>query len=116
MIPPSLRQNFQLPMYLLFTYMGLDVWIWMGGNPFLRGKRGWALKSRLFWARMALGTLGAISGPKEVSISGPTPSDAPRYGLLPHPNPYVPPHVNKRYINSYCAAAENLTLLQYYLA
>jgi hypothetical protein len=34
-------------------------------------------------------------------ISGPTPSNAPRYGFLPHPNPYVPPHINNRYIKSY---------------
>jgi hypothetical protein len=47
---------------------------------------------------MALATLGAISGPKKVSISGPTPSNAPRYGLLLHPpNPYVLPHINNRY-------------------
>jgi hypothetical protein len=36
---------------------------------------------------MALAVLVAISGPQKVSISGPTPSNAPRYGLLPHPNP-----------------------------
>jgi hypothetical protein len=32
-----------------------------------------------------------------------THSNAPRYGfgLLPHPNPYVLPHINNRYINSY---------------
>ncbi len=42
-----------------------------------------------------------ISGPKKVSISGSTPSNAPRYVLLPHPNPYAPPHINNRYINSY---------------
>jgi hypothetical protein len=47
--------------------MGLDVWIWMGGNPFL----------------------GAFEG---VGTS---------YGLLPHPNPYDPPHINIRYINNY---------------
>jgi hypothetical protein len=47
---------------------------------------------------MVLATLVAISGPKKVPISRPTPSNAPRYGLLPHPNPYVPPHINNRYI------------------
>ncbi len=41
------------------------------------------------------------SGPKKVSISGPTPSNAPRYGLPPIRNPYVPPHINSSYINSY---------------
>jgi hypothetical protein len=50
---------------------------------------------------LGVGTLVPISGPKKVSISGPTPSKAPRYGLLPHANPYVPPHINNRYINSY---------------
>jgi hypothetical protein len=48
------------------VYMGLDVWIWMGGNPFL----------------------GAFEGV------------GPRYGLLPRPKAYVPPHINNRYINS----------------
>jgi hypothetical protein len=47
---------------------------------------------------MALTTLVPISGPKKVSISGPTPSNASRYGLLPNPNPYVLPHINNRYI------------------
>jgi hypothetical protein len=42
------------------VYMGLDLWIWIGENPFL----------------------------------------APHYGLLPHPNPCVSPHINNRYINS----------------
>jgi hypothetical protein len=44
-------------------------------------------------AQMALAKLVPISGPKKVLISGPTPSNAPCYGLLPHPNPYVPPHI-----------------------
>jgi hypothetical protein len=47
---------------------------------------------------MALATLVLILGPKNVSISGPTSSNAPRYGLLPHPNPYVLPHINNRNI------------------
>ncbi len=33
--------------------------------------------------------------------SGPTPSNTPRYGLLPHPNPYVQPHINNRYIGNF---------------
>jgi hypothetical protein len=45
------------------VYLGLDIWIWMWGNPFL----------------------GAFEGV------------GPRYGLLPYPNPYVPPHINNRY-------------------
>ncbi len=39
------------------------------------------------------------SGPKKVSISGPTPSNGPRYGFPPFQN--VPPHKNSRYINNY---------------
>jgi hypothetical protein len=78
----------------------VDVWIWMGEIHFTGLLKGWALKSQLFWAQMALPELVAISGPKKVSISGPTPSNAPRYELLPHPNPYVPPHINNMYINS----------------
>jgi hypothetical protein len=45
--------------------------------------------------------LVAISGPKKARISEPNPSNDPRYGFLPHPNPHVPPHINNRYINSY---------------
>jgi hypothetical protein len=56
---------------------------------------------------MALATLVPVSGPKKVSISEPTPSKAPRYGLLPHPNQYIPPHINNRYINI------NIVLQQY---
>ena len=42
--------------------------------------------TRLFWAQMALAALVVISGPKKVSISGPTPSDGPRYGFPPIQN------------------------------
>ncbi len=31
-------------------------------------------------------------------------------GLLPHPNPYVPPHINNRYINSYKSPPAPLSL------
>ncbi len=86
-------------MYLLFVWSWTYVFGW--GEIHFSGLKGWALKSRLFWAQIALGALVAISGPKKVSISGPTPSKGPRYGLLSHPNPYVPPHINDRYINSY---------------
>jgi hypothetical protein len=71
------------------VYMGAGVWIWMGVIHFSGRLKGWALKSRLFWAQIALATL--------VPITGPTPSKASRYGLLPHQNPYVPPHTNNRY-------------------
>ncbi len=63
-----------------------------GGNPFLGAFEG---------VGPEILTLIAISGPKKVLISEPTPSNAPRYGLLPHPNPYVPPHIKNRYINGY---------------
>jgi hypothetical protein len=47
-----------------------------GGVIHIEGRlKGWALKSLLFWA--------------------------PRYGLLPHPNPYVQPHINNRYIGNF---------------
>jgi hypothetical protein len=59
--------------------MGLDVWIWMGGNPFLGAFEGVGPEISTFLGPMALATL--------VPISGPTPSNAPRYGLLSHPNP-----------------------------
>ncbi len=88
-------------MHLLFIWGWLDVWIWMGEIHFSGHLKGWALKSRLFWTQTALATLVSFSGPQKVLISGPTPSNTARYGLLPHPNPYVPPHINNRYIISY---------------
>jgi hypothetical protein len=54
----------------------------------------------LFWAQMALAPLVAISGPKKVSISGPTPYNGPRSGYCPPQNHNVPRHKNKRYTNS----------------
>jgi hypothetical protein len=41
--------------------MGLDILIWMRGNPFL----------------------------------------GPSFWICPHPNQYVPPHINNRYISGY---------------
>ncbi len=58
--------------------------------------KGRALKSRLFWAQMALAALVAISGPKKVSISGPTPYDGPCNGCSSHQNHSVPRHKNNR--------------------
>jgi hypothetical protein len=57
---------------------------------------------------MALASLAAISGPKKVSISGPTPSNGPRNGYCLHQIHYVPRHINNRDINSYF----NLTIFQ----
>ena len=63
--------------------------------------KGLSLKSRLFWAQMALAALVAISGPKKVLISGTTPYNGPRNEYCPPQNHYVPRHKNNRYINSY---------------
>jgi hypothetical protein len=50
----------------------------LGLNDFVGGHwKGWALKSQFFQAQMALVLLVAISGPKKVLISGPTPSNRP---------------------------------------
>ncbi len=38
--------------------------------------------------------------PKKVEISVPTPSNARRNWISPHPNPYVQPHINNRYIGN----------------
>jgi hypothetical protein len=46
---------------------------------------------------MALAVLVAISRPKEVSISGPSPYNGPRNGYCPPQNHYVPRHKNNRY-------------------
>jgi hypothetical protein len=47
--------------------------------------KGWVLKSRLFWAQMALAAF--------VAISGPTPSNGPRNRCCPHQNHFVPAHL-----------------------
>jgi hypothetical protein len=89
----------KLPMYMLiiwgWTYefgweKSISRGVWRGGP--------WNLD--FFGPKMELATQVAIWGPKKVSISGPTHANAPRYGLIPCPNPYVPPHINNRYINS----------------
>ncbi len=86
--------SIKLPMYGTCCLYGAGRMDLDGGKSFFSGRlRGRALKSRLFWAKIALAALVPISGPKKVSISGPTPSNAPRSGLLPHPNPYVLPHL-----------------------
>jgi hypothetical protein len=38
-------------------------------------------------------------GPKKVEISGPIPSNGPRNGFPPHPNPYVQPHIKKKQVH-----------------
>jgi hypothetical protein len=46
--------------------------------------------------------LVAISGPKKSRFQGPPLQTALVMDSPPsHPNPYVPPHINNRYINSY---------------
>jgi hypothetical protein len=66
------------------VYMGRDVWIWMGGNLFLGAFEGIGHEILTFWVKMALATLVPISGPKTVSISGPTPSVQTHRGRLQH--------------------------------
>jgi hypothetical protein len=46
------------------------------------------------WAQMALASLVALSGPKKVSISGPTPSNGPHNGSCPR-------HINNSYVHLY---------------
>ncbi len=89
----------KLKMYLFF-YMGLDVWIWMGGKSFSRPIWRGGPWDRLFWAQMALAALAAISGPKKVSTFRAQPFKRPSLWISPHPNPYVPPHISNRYIKS----------------
>ncbi len=55
---------------------------------------------------MALASLVAISGPKKVSISGPTPSNGPHNGSSPR-------HINNRYINVNFAASDFCFLTSY---
>jgi len=76
-------------------------------NPILSGPRRTELMilgqaiSRLFRALMALAALVAISGPKKVLNSGPTPYNCPHNGCSSHQTHYVPRHKNNRCINSY---------------
>jgi hypothetical protein len=72
------------------NYQCICVFIWgwtygfgWGKIHFLGRLMGWALKSRLFWSQMAFAALISISGPKKVSISGPTPLNGSRYGFPP---------------------------------
>ncbi len=58
------------------VYVGLDIWIWMGGNPFFGAVEGVGPEILTFWAQMALSTLVPILGTKKVTISGPTPSNS----------------------------------------
>jgi hypothetical protein len=48
-------------------------------------------------------------GPKKVEISGPTPSNAPRNGFPSHPNPYVQPHINNRYIGNFMDTRQEIS-------
>ncbi len=64
--------------------MGVAVWIWMGGNSFLGAFEG--------------------VGPKISTFLGLNGSRYAHYLVMdysPHPNPYVPPHINNRYIYRY---------------
>jgi hypothetical protein len=86
-----------------FFYMGI-AWtnlIWFGQSHYSGHSKGWALKSQFFQAQMALVLLVAISGPKKVLISGPTPSNSPCNLSCPHKNNYVLRHIHNRYISRY---------------
>jgi hypothetical protein len=80
--------------------------VMMQANPLLRPS-----EISTFWAQMALALLDAISGPKKVLISGPTPSNDPRYGYCPHQNHYIPRHINNRYIDAYLRNTVTYTCL-----
>jgi hypothetical protein len=60
---------------------------------------------------MALASLVAITGPKKVSISGPTLSNGPRNEYCPHQNHNIPRHIHNRYINSYIVFSGGMTEL-----
>jgi hypothetical protein len=52
------------------VYMGRDVWIWMGGVIHSEGRlKGWALKSRLFWALKLQQAQRVPFGPKKVEVA-----------------------------------------------
>jgi hypothetical protein len=85
--------------------------VMMQANPLLRPLEGVGSEISTFWAQMALALLDAISGPKKVLISGPTPSNNPRYGYCPHQNHYIPRHINNRYINTYLRNTVTYTCL-----
>jgi hypothetical protein len=51
--------------------------------------------------------------PKKVEISVPTPSNAPRNWISPHPNPYVQPHINNRYIGNIMDKRQEISEMVY---
>jgi hypothetical protein len=53
------------------------------------------------WSCLPLGALRVPFRPKKVEISGPTPSNALRNEFPPHPNTYVQPQINNRYIGNF---------------
>jgi hypothetical protein len=52
--------------------------------------KGWALKLRLFWALKWQQAQRVPFGPKKVEK-----------WISPHPNPYIQPHINNRYIGNF---------------
>jgi hypothetical protein len=66
------HKNYQCTCFFIWGCMYGFGW---GEIHFSGRLKGWALKSRLFWAQMALTAL--------VAVSEPTPSKSPRYGFYP---------------------------------
>jgi hypothetical protein len=73
-LPHTLVHKITNVMYLFFICGWTNGFGW-GEIHFSGRLKEWALKSRLFWAQMALRAL--------VAISGPTPSNGPPYGFPP---------------------------------
>ncbi len=102
--PPSLTHAnvwyIKLPMCLF--YIGLVRSGFVGGKSITRAILGGGGRAKNIDFFGPNGTRYARSHfrAQKVSISWPTPSNATRYGLLPHPNSYFPPHINNRYIYS----------------
>ncbi len=92
--------SIKLPLYLFF-YIGLDVWIWMRGNPFLGLFEGVGPDSFNFFGPKwhSLHWL-PFNGPKKVSTFRAHTFKRLSLWISPHPNQYVPPHINNSYINS----------------
>jgi hypothetical protein len=62
------------------VYMGLDVWIWKGVNSFLGAFEGVGPEISTFLDPNGTRYARCHFRAKKVSISGPTPSNTPRYG------------------------------------
>jgi hypothetical protein len=84
--------SIKLPTYHTCCFIWrFDIMILTGANPLLGPLEG-VSPENLFWDQMALALLVVLSGPKEVSFSGPTPPMALEMDLSPSkplcPTPY----------------------------